>query len=240
MTAMSGAHGLLGAYGDGSRALRETASADARDLLDVYAGRIARVIEQLLARLLRVRFPDASPVPAVVTYASVEVRDPAAHVVALATYLRDVRPSLWPDAQAQLDEALDLPPAPAPTPDPEQEGDTRQTRDPAESLPVPEGVQEAAARALRWIAKGLAGDGFTDTGRARAAQLARGGPVSPKTVRRMAAYFRRHTPDRAATGFEDGEEGFPSAGRVAWDAWGGDPGRDWSYRLVDAWDSEEE
>lgn len=246
MTAMSGSHGLIGAYGDGSRALAETARADARDLLDVYASRIARVLEQLLARLLRLRFPAASPVPAVVTYASVEVRDPAAHVVTLATYLRDVRPALWPDAQAMLDEALDLPPAPQtaaptePAQDPDATLEDRQTRDPAESLPVPEGVQEAAARALRWIAKGLAGDGFTDTGRARAAQLARGGPVSPKTVRRMAAYFRRHTTDRAATGFEDGEEGFPSAGRVAWDAWGGDPGRDWSYRLVDQWDSEEE
>ena len=32
----------------------------------------------------------------------------------------------------------------------------------------------------------------------------------------------------SAEGFHGGEDGYPSPGRVAWDAWGGDPGRDWA------------
>jgi hypothetical protein len=247
MTAMSGAHDLVAAYGQGSRAARETASGDARDLLDVYAGQMARVLERLLRRLLSIRFPAAARlVPAFVVYADVETRSNGDAMNALATYLRDVRPNLWPDARKMYDEALSLPPEPeAPTPAPQVElaidGEPIRSIRAAEpeSLPVPKGVQEAAERALKWIGQGLAGDGFTDTGRARAAQLARGGPVSPRTVRRMAAYFRRHRPDRAAQGFSAGEDGYPSPGRVAWDAWGGDAGESWSQGLVESWDSED-
>ena len=101
----------------------------------------------------------------------------------------------------------------------------------------PEPVRNAASRALRWIAEGKAGDGFTDVGRRRASQLANGQPVSLDTIRRMASYFARHAPDRQAPGFFDGPA-FPSPGRVAWDAWGGDPGRDWSRRILDAEDDD--
>lgn len=48
----------------------------------------------------------------------------------------------------------------------------------AEKYTPPKGAQTAAKRALKWIADGKAGSGFTATGRARAAQLARGGQVS--------------------------------------------------------------
>lgn len=96
----------------------------------------------------------------------------------------------------------------------------------------PAGVSAAAKRALKWIADGLAGDGFTDVGRRRASQLAAGGPVSRQTVGRMANYFGRHTPDRDAEGFNRGENGYPTPGRVAWDAWGGDAGRSWSTKIV--------
>jgi len=96
----------------------------------------------------------------------------------------------------------------------------------------PQGVQDAAARALEWIAEGLAGDGFTDVGRARASQLAAGEAVSRETVGRMANYFGRHASDREAEGFNSGEDGFPTPGRVAWDAWGGDAGRTWASGIV--------
>jgi hypothetical protein len=96
---------------------------------------------------------------------------------------------------------------------------------------VPAGVQSAAQRALKWIADGKAGDGFTATGRRRASQLAAGGTVSRDTVVRMKSYFARHGVDKQATGFSAGEEGYPSPGRVAWDAWGGDAGRTWVNRL---------
>lgn len=92
---------------------------------------------------------------------------------------------------------------------------------------VPEGVQNAANRALKWISEGKAGSGFTDVGRRRASQLASGGSVSRDTVARMKSYFARHTNDRKAEGFNAGEKGYPSPGRVAWDAWGGDAGKTW-------------
>jgi len=102
-----------------------------------------------------------------------------------------------------------------------------------ESFKPPKGVQEAGQRALDWIAEGHAGSGFTDVGRARAAQLARGDNVSEETIRRMNSYLARHEGDSAAEGFNAGEEGFPSPGRVAWDAWGGDAGKRWAASIVE-------
>jgi hypothetical protein len=93
---------------------------------------------------------------------------------------------------------------------------------------VPQGVQSAAKRALKWIAEGKAGSGFTDAGRRRAAQLAEGGNVSKDTVVRMKSYLARHSGDSKAEGFNSGETGYPSPGRVAWDAWGGDAGKAWT------------
>ena len=90
------------------------------------------------------------------------------------------------------------------------------------------GTATAAKRALGWISEGKAGDGFTAVGRYRAEQLASGIQISWDTIQRMRNYFGRHAVDRNATGFNSGEEGYPSPGRVAWDAWGGDAGRRWS------------
>lgn len=101
----------------------------------------------------------------------------------------------------------------------------------ADTYKVPSGVSSAAKRALKWIADGKAGSGFTSTGRRRASQLAKGGTVSRDTVARMKSYFARHAVDKKATGFSAGEEGYPSPGRVAWDAWGGDAGRTWVNRI---------
>jgi hypothetical protein len=98
----------------------------------------------------------------------------------------------------------------------------------ADSFTPPDGVQAAAKRALAWMADGHAGDGFTDTGRKRASDLARGAAVSADTIGRMVSYFARHEVDKDAEGFNSGEDGFPSPGRVAWDAWGGDAGKTWA------------
>jgi hypothetical protein len=92
---------------------------------------------------------------------------------------------------------------------------------------VPAGATSAAKRALKWIAEGKAGKGFTDVGRARAAQLARGGSVSREVVGKMRSYFARHEVDKKAEGFRANQDGYPSPGRVAWDAWGGDAGESW-------------
>ena len=92
----------------------------------------------------------------------------------------------------------------------------------------PVGVQNAAKRALKWISDGKAGGGFTSVGRHRASQLASGQSVSRDTIARMKSYFARHTVDKKATGFNAGENGYPSPGRVAWDAWGGSAGQAWT------------
>lgn len=102
----------------------------------------------------------------------------------------------------------------------------------------PQGVQEAAQRALDWIAEGHAGSGFTDVGRARAAQLARGDGVSEETIRRMASFLARHAPSKDAEGFNAGEDGFPSPGRVAYDAWGGEPAEAWTRDVIAGLDSD--
>ena len=65
----------------------------------------------------------------------------------------------------------------------------------------PKGVQQAAARAVRWIEDGKAGKNFTDVGRDRAHQLANGDDVTEDDLRRMKAYFARHAVDRDAEGF---------------------------------------
>ncbi|MFY0409795.1 hypothetical protein [Solicola sp. PLA-1-18] len=91
----------------------------------------------------------------------------------------------------------------------------------------PKGVQKVGARAVKWIEDGKAGKNFTDTGRTRAHQLADGEALSDEQVKKMQAYFARHAVDKEAEGFKGGQKGFPSPGRVAWDAWGGDEGQRW-------------
>jgi hypothetical protein len=93
---------------------------------------------------------------------------------------------------------------------------------------VPAGVQSAAKRALKWIEEEKAGSGFTSVGRRRAGQLAAGGSVSRDTVARMKSYLARHQVDKKAEGFNAGEKGYPSPGRVAYDAWGGEAGYTWT------------
>lgn len=90
------------------------------------------------------------------------------------------------------------------------------------------GTATAAKRALGWIAEGKAGDGFTSVGRYRAEQLASGIGITWDTVQRMRNFLGRHEGDKKAEGFNAGEKGYPSPGRVAWDAWGGDAGQTWS------------
>lgn len=88
------------------------------------------------------------------------------------------------------------------------------------------GMASAAKRALRWKKEGKAGG--TRVGLARANQLANRENLTASTVLRMHSFFSRHEVDKKATGFNSGEEGFPSAGRVAWDLWGGDGGQTWA------------
>lgn len=109
----------------------------------------------------------------------------------------------------------------------------------AETYTPPKGVQEEAQRALEWMKEGLAGANFTDVGRRRASQLANGQAVSLQTIRRMNSFLARHErSSKGGQGFDRGEEGYPSAGRVAWAAWGGDPAISWVRGILDGVDGE--
>lgn len=94
-----------------------------------------------------------------------------------------------------------------------------------------DGMAGAARRALKWKAQGKRGG--TTVGLARANQLAKKEQLSRDTVMRMHSFFSRHAVDKKAKGFNSGEEGFPSPGRVAWDLWGGDAGASWSKQKRD-------
>jgi len=95
-----------------------------------------------------------------------------------------------------------------------------------------EAMRTAAQRALDWKAEGF--DGGTRVGLARANQIVNGEKLSEDTILRMYSFFSRHEVDKKAEGFNAGEEGFPSPGRVAWDLWGGDAGFRWSTSKRDA------
>lgn len=96
----------------------------------------------------------------------------------------------------------------------------------SQSFIPPASVCLAAYRGLKW--RHQYGRGGTSIGVARARDLSNGRPVSIKTLKRMKAYFDRHAVDSYAIGWFKGEKGFPSAGRIAWQLWGGDAGRKWA------------
>ncbi len=96
----------------------------------------------------------------------------------------------------------------------------------AETYTPTTGMASAAKRALAWREEGYPGG--TLVGLARANQLKNREPLSASVVLRMHSFFSRHEVDKRATGFNSGEEGFPSKGRVAWDLWGGDGGQTWA------------
>ena len=89
-----------------------------------------------------------------------------------------------------------------------------------------DGMRAEAQRYRDWKADGESGG--TDVARTRATQILSGNELSPDTVITMSAWFARHEVDKQGQGFSPGEDGYPSNGRVAWAAWGGDAGKSWS------------
>ena len=87
----------------------------------------------------------------------------------------------------------------------------------------PQRVQAVAATGLALRAK--FGRGGTAVGVARARDLSNGKALPLATIRRMHSYFSRHLVDKK--GKDWGNSANPSAGKVAWYLWGGDPGREW-------------
>jgi len=92
------------------------------------------------------------------------------------------------------------------------------------------GMVEEAARGLEWRRK--YNRGGTEVGVARARDISNGKNLSDDTVKRMHSFFSRHEVDKKGQGFQPGEDGFPSAGRIAWALWGGDAGQTWAADKV--------
>jgi len=99
-------------------------------------------------------------------------------------------------------------------------------------MPTPtQEMAEEAQRGLDWREE--YGRGGTEVGVARARDISNRRNLSMDTVGRMVSYFARHEVDKEAEGFRPGEEGYPSAGRIAWALWGGDPGQAWANRVLE-------
>lgn len=88
------------------------------------------------------------------------------------------------------------------------------------------GMREEAERYRAWKADGRAGG--TSVAARRATQILSGKELSPATVLVMSAWFARHEVDKQGEGYAPGSPAYPSPGRVAWAAWGGDPGQTWA------------
>jgi len=91
-------------------------------------------------------------------------------------------------------------------------------------------MQEEAQRGLDWRRE--YNRGGTQVGVSRARDIVNGRRLPFDTVQRMASYFARHEVDKQGQGFSAGEDGYPSAGRIAWALWGGDAGKRWADNIV--------
>jgi capsid protein len=124
------------------------------------------------------------------------------------------------------DETPDQPPTPA-----------ELARFAAVDLTPTDAMAAEAKRGLEWREK--FNRGGTAVGVARARDISNKSNLSPDTVRRMVSYFARHEVDKQGTGFSPGEDGYPSAGRIAWALWGGDAGASWARAKSEALKREE-
>lgn len=115
---------------------------------------------------------------------------------------------------------------PKPEPEPEQ---AKQV-DLADENKPSKGMIAEALKGLAWREE--YNRGGTAVGVARARDISNGKNLSDDTVKRMHSFFSRHEVDKKGKGFTPGEDGFPSAGRIAWALWGGDAGQVWAADKV--------
>jgi HK97 family phage portal protein len=95
------------------------------------------------------------------------------------------------------------------------------------TVPTDSMVSEAK-RGLAWRKEHNRGG--TAVGVARANSIVAKENLSISTIKRMYSFFSRHEVDKQGQGFKVGQEGYPSAGRIAWALWGGDAGFAWSRK----------
>ena len=91
----------------------------------------------------------------------------------------------------------------------------------------PEGVKNAAKRAVDYAEKNGWGSCGTAVGKQRASQLAKGEPISVDTIKRMYSYLSRHKSDLTSSkGYDEG------CGKLMYDSWGGEPALKWAERKL--------
>jgi 2'-5' RNA ligase len=101
----------------------------------------------------------------------------------------------------------------------------------------PQGAQGNARKVLRWREEhGDDVKGMTSAGWIRAAQLARGEPISAEIVVKIASFVRfREDYEAAAARIRAGEsEPWQEAAYVAWLGWGGETGIEWAEKIQEA------
>ena len=91
------------------------------------------------------------------------------------------------------------------------------------------GMIEEAEKALEWRKEFDRGGTAVGVGTANSIIKK---TLSVDRVKRIFSYLSRHEVDKKGKGFKPGEDGFPSAGRIAWGLWGGDAGFTWSENKV--------
>lgn len=95
-------------------------------------------------------------------------------------------------------------------------------------LKPPKEVQKACQAGLD-LQPQYGGQGLVKETLEWARKLAAGRPATLPKARKMRAWFSRHKVDRKK-GWSDP----PTPGYVAWQLWGGDAGRQWAQRIVEA------
>jgi len=93
----------------------------------------------------------------------------------------------------------------------------------------PESVKNAAKRAVDYAEKNGWGSCGTQVGKTRASQLAKGGPISVDTIKRMYSYLSRHKSDLTSSkSYDDG------CGKLMYDSWGGEPALKWAEGKINS------
>ena len=91
----------------------------------------------------------------------------------------------------------------------------------------PEGVKDAAKKAVAHAEKNGWGSCGTAVGKQRASQLANGEPISVDTLKRMYSYLSRHKGD-----LESSKSYLHGCGKLMYDSWGGEAGLAYSERKL--------
>ena len=100
-----------------------------------------------------------------------------------------------------------------------------------------QGMIDEAKKGKEWREE--FGRGGTDVG-LKTANMIISNSLSADRVTRMFSYLKRHEVDKEGEGFYPDQDGFPSAGRIAWALWGGDAAVKWSERKRNEIIAEEE